>query len=363
MNNAKNLLLGTRKGLIQYQKNGSSWIHSKTDFLGIPVSLTFVDSRTDTWWACLDHGHWGVKLHRSVDMGKTWEEVEAPKFEEGYEVKEGVPANVSYIWAMTHGGDDNPGTLFTGTDPGALFKSTDNGDSWQLVESLWDHPTRKDQWFGGGRDNPGIHSIVVDPRDSDHIQVGISVAGVFKSVDGGKSWNPSNKGLSADFLPDPNSEVGQDPHLLIRAPSNPEVLWQQNHCGIFVSRDDSKNWTKVSQDKEVGPADFGFAIAVHEQKANMAWVAPGISDEVRIAVDQALCICRTDDYGETWTELRNGLPQENCFDIVYRHAMDISGDSLVFGTTTGNAFYSDDLGESWKRLSSELPMIYSVEIF
>lgn len=359
MESGSKLLLGTRKGLIIYNRTKKGWKHQSTHFLGIPVSLTFVDERTNTWWACLDHGHWGVKLHRSADEGKNWLEIEAPKFPEGLEIKEGKPANVNYIWAMSHGGLDHPERLYIGTDPGGLFISGDHGDTWQLVKSLWNHPSRN-QWFGGGRDDPGIHSICVDPRNSNHIHVGISVAGVFESKDGGETWSPANKGLTADFLPDPEAEIGQDPHLLVACASNPDMMWQQNHCGIFVSHDGSKIWENVSQPD--GPADFGFAIAVHDHHPGMAWVIPGISDQVRVAVDQALCVCRTDDAGENWQEFREGLPQENCFDIVYRHALDTSGDSLVFGTTTGNAYYSDDLGMSWKTLSNNLPMIYSVEI-
>lgn len=354
-----NLLLGTRKGLIVYQQHGDGWNHNATHFLGIPVSLTLVDERSGTWWACLDHGHWGCKLHRSSDQGKSWEEIEAPKFMEGMEVKEGVPAAVKYLWAMSHGGADKPCVLYLGTDPGALFRSTDNGNTWHLVESLWNHPSRE-KWFGGGRDNPGIHSVVVDPRDSNHIYVAVSCAGVFESFDAGETWQSANKGLKADFLPDPNSEIGQDPHILKACPSNPDVLWQQNHCGIFVSTDGAKNWKEVSQ--KDGPANFGFAVAIKQDNPDQAWVVPGISDEIRVAVDQALVVCRTDDGGKSWKEQRAGLPQENCFDIVYRHCLDISGACLVFGTTTGNVYYSNDLGENWVQLSSDLPMIYSVEI-
>ena len=168
--------------------------------------------------------------------------------------------------------------------------------------------------------------------------------------------------MNADFLPDPAAEVGQDPHLLVMAPSNPDVMWNQNHCGIYVSRDGSKNWEAVHQKREEGPANFGFAVAVHEFNPEVAWVVPGESDGVRVAVDLALCVCRTDDGGKSWRELRKGLPQENCYDITYRHALDVSGEGLVFGTTTGNVYYSADLGESWILLSSDLPMIYSVEL-
>jgi photosystem II stability/assembly factor-like uncharacterized protein len=284
--------------------------------------------------------------------------VTAPAYPEGEEIKEGVPASTRYIWAMADGGKNFLSRLWIGTDPGGLFLSEDEGNNFKLVESLWNHPTRKEGWFGGGRDQPGIHSIVVDPRDENHIHIGISCAGVFETSDAGKSWEIRNKGMRADFLPDPNAETGYDPHILVAAPSNPDILWQQNHCGIFVSTDGAKNWIEVSEAE--GPARFGFAISVAEDNPNQAWVAPADSDMIRTAIKGALCICRTDDGGKSWKALRKGLPQENCFDIVYRHALASSGDTVIFGTTTGNLFISNDRGESWEVINNYLPMVYSV---
>ena len=353
------LLLGTRKGLVTYKKNGSgNWDYDATHFLGIPVTIATIDKNTGYWWALLDHGHWGCKLHRSKD-GKEWEELEAPKYPDGEEIKDGVAAATKLLWAFSPGGRDQPGTIYIGTEPGGLFKSTNNGDSFELMRGLWDHESRKGQWFGGGRDHPGIHSILVDPNDSDHIYIAISCAGVFETHDGGKSWNPRNKGLRADFLPDPGSEIGQDPHLLEWCNANRDVMWQQNHCGIFKSMDGGANWEDVSE-KE-GPANFGFAVAVHDENPDMAWVVPGISDVTRVAVDQSLCVCRTDDGGKTWKDFRNGLPQGSAFDITYRHALALSGETLAFGTTTGNLYLSNDLGENWETISNSLPMVHSVE--
>lgn len=353
------LLIGTRKGLVRFDKNATGWKYTDVSFLGIPVSLTYCDERNGTWWACLDHGHWGNKLHRSHDQGKSWEEIAAPKYPEGIEIKEGQAASVKYLWAFAHGGADHPGRIFIGTVPGGLFMSENNGDSFELVESLWNHPSRKEHWFGGGFDHPGIHSILVDPRDSDHILVGISVAGVFETRDGGKSWNPKNTGLKADFLPNPDAEVGQDPHMLIHSPQQPDSLWQQNHCGIFKSQDGGMNWEDVSQAE--GPANFGFAIVMDQENPDRAWVIPGISDEIRVAVRQSLCVCRTEDGGKTWTDFREGLPQDSSFDIVYRHALARKGNTLAFGTTTGNLFLSENDGESWSALHHSLPMVYSVD--
>ena len=353
------LLLGTRKGFIAYRFKKNKWEPENLSFEGIPVSIAYADERTGTWWACLDHGHWGVKLHRSADRGNTWEELTAPAYPEGSVIKDDIPATTRYIWAMANGGKKFPSRIWLGTDPGGLFVSEDAGNSFQLVKSLWDHPTRKEGWFGGGRDQPGIHSIVVDPRNEDRLHIGISCAGVFETTDSGNTWHIRNKGMNADFLPDPNAETGYDPHILVAAPSNPDVLWQQNHCGIYRSTNAGLKWDDIGQTD--GPARFGFAIAVAEDDPDQAWVAPANSDMTRTAIKGALCICRTDDGGKTWKEQRKGLPQENCFDIVYRHALALSGDALAFGTTTGNLFFSDDKGENWQVLNNYLPMVYSVQ--
>lgn len=353
------LLLGTRKGLVAYQRKNGKWSVENISFEGIPVSIAYEDERSGKWWAALDHGHWGVKLHQSTDRGKSWSEITAPVYPEGSEVKEGVKATLRYIWALSHGGKSFPQRLWMGTDPGGLFVSEDDGSHFNLIESLWNHPTRKTNWMGGGRDLPGIHSVVVDPRNQERILIGISCAGVFETKDSGKNWSIKNKGLRADFLPDPYAEVGHDPHLLVASPSNPDVLWQQNHCGIFRSTNGGDSWQDISEPG--GPAKFGFAIAVADDNSEQAWVCPADSDAIRVSINGALCVCRTDDGGKSWKVLRKGLPQENCFDIVYRHALVCSGDQVAFGTTTGNFFFSPDRGEKWEVISNYLPMIYSVQ--
>lgn len=352
------LVLGTRKGLLIYEYSNRQWKLMCEAHTAIPISYSAVDPRNNTLWACLDHGHWAQKLHRSKDMGKTWEEVPAPAYPEGEEIKEGVPAATSYLWYLTPGGDDQPDRLYLGTEPGGLFQSDDGGDSFQLVTPLWNVPERKEWWFGGGRDHPGLCSLIVDPRDSNHLIAGISVGGVYESRDGGESWVGRNKGLRADFLPNPEAEFGHDPHFIMGSKSEPDKLWQQNHCGVFRTTDSAATWTKVSQ--ENGPVNFGFAVSVDDDNGDVAWVVPAVSDAYRVAVDRALCVCRTDDGGKTWTDFRAGLPQESCYDVVYRHALDRSGSRMAFGTTTGNVFVSDDNGESWQSLSNQLPPVYSV---
>jgi hypothetical protein len=289
----------------------------------------------------------------------TWEEIPPPSYPEEAEAKAGVPATLRYIWAAKHLPIGQNDSFLIGTEPGGLFHWSEENKDWTLNSSLWNQPSRKEQWFGGGRDFPGIHSIVVDPNDAKHWYVAISCAGVFESHDAGSNWVIRNQGLRADFLPDPFAEVGHDPHLLTLCEARPNIMWQQNHCGIFRSVDSGKNWTDISQKN--GPANFGFAIAAHESNENLAWVAPSISDEIRVAVDHALCISRTEDGGRTWTNLRNGLPQNSAFDIIYRHALISSGNTVIFGTTTGNLFYSNDGGDHWEAISHHLPMIHALE--
>ena len=353
------LLVSTRKGLVIFNKQHGTWKEESLHFKGIPISLSHYDPAHDALWAFQDHGHWGVKMSVSKDQGASWEEVPAPVFEEGKEVKEGIPATLRYIWAVSSKPVGN-GSLWLGSDPGGLFMSSDGGATFSLNEGLWNVPERTEHWMGGGRDLPGIHSIVVDPRDHNHIYVGISVAGVYETTDGGQTWQARNKGLRADFLPDPESEFGHDPHLLTLCAAQPDVLWQQNHCGIFRSTDGGKQWSNISETD--GPAHFGFAIVADEDDPDTAWVAPAISDEIRVAVDQSLCISRTEDGGKSWTALRNGLPQGNAYDIVYRHALVKDGDDLVFGTTTGNLFHSRDRGDSWNAVSHYLPMVYALDV-
>ena len=281
----------------------------------------------------------------------------APKYPEGAtRPDDGEPAATSYIWLVQPGGDDQPERLYVGTEPGGLFVSNDGGESFELVESLWNHKARK-TWGGGGRDHAGVCSIIVDPRDSNHVIIGISVGGVYETTDGGETWTSRQKGLSSYFLPNPDATDGHDPHFMLASPSNPDVLWQQNHCGVYRSTDGAQTWTDISQ--ENGPVNFGFPIALDEKDDNVAWVVPAHSDQFRVPIDGAICVCRTDDGGKTWQEFRTGLPQENAFDITFRHALDIDGDTLVFGTTAGNVYYSEDRGESWRTIAQNLAVVYS----
>ena len=303
----KSLLISSRKGLIVYTKSNGGWQYKTVHFNGIPVCLTYYDDAANELWAFLDHGHWGVKMQKSKDFGESWEEIPALKYPEGCEVKEGVPAALQYIWAVQK---DLHGRIWIGTVPGGLFMSDDGGATFQLNQGLWNHPHREKHWFGGGMDHPGVHSIVLDPADPNHMFVGVSVGGVYETTDGGETWQVRNSGLRADFMPDPHGELSHDPHLLVACPNSPQHMWQQNHCGIFKSTDGAKSWLDVTQ--KDGPANFGFAVEVDEKDPDTAWVVPGVSDEIRVAVDHSLWQLQADIRGRiTLGSWRSAKPLQN----------------------------------------------------
>lgn len=355
----KKLLVGTSKGLVIFKQSHAGWKVDEVHFRGMPVTVLFEDKRNGNWWVGLAHRHWGQKLFCSLNQGKNWKPIAMPSYPKDAVLGNGKRAVLKKIWTIEEAGGKDGNGLWVGTEPGALFYS-ENGKSFDLVEGLWNHPSRKDenQWFGAGRDHPFIHSIVVDPRDYRHLYVAVSCAGVFETNDGGLNWNPRNKGLIAAYLPNPDVEVGHDPHRMLLCKQTPDVLWQQNHCGIFRSLDAGQNWLNVTD--STGIADYGFALAVDESNPEMAWVIPAISDEERVAHDLALCVCRTEDGGKSWTALRKGLPQSNCFDIVFRHSLTKTDSQLAFGTATGNLYHSDNWGDSWTLLHSNLARVESI---
>lgn len=360
--------IATRKGLFQLDRSSSGWSLGRNDFHGEHVSMVLKDHRDGTTYAALNHGHFGVKLHRSSDDGLNWEECAVPVYPEGATLGAGPfsadgeskPASLSEIWSLESGGADQPNRLWCGTIPGGLFRSDDCGSSWQLVESLWDLPERQ-HWFGGGKDDPGIHSICVHPHNSKQVALSISCGGVWVTEDDGASWTCKADGIRAEYMPpeqanDPNI---QDVHRLVQSPSRPDTYWAQHHNGVFRTTDGANSWQEITA---IQPSGFGFAVAVHPQQPDTAWFVPAIKDECRIPVDGKFVITRTTDGGSTSEVLTNGLPQEKSYDIVYRHALDIdqSGDCLVAGSTTGNLWITEDGGDSWQTISTTLPPVYCV---
>jgi photosystem II stability/assembly factor-like uncharacterized protein len=349
------LLVGSSKGLIILTRQAGRWGISATQFVGLPVSLVYVDPRDGSWWVGVAHRHWGPKLHRSRDQGQHWEALPVPRFPPEAFFRADQPAQLKKIWCLQAGGPDQPGRMWLGVEPAALFFSDDGGASWQLETQLWQHPSRMDpnQWFGAGRDLPFLHSIVLDPHDSGHLYVAVSCAGIFETRDGAQSWHPRNQGLVAAYLPNPEVEVGHDPHRLLACPAHPSVMWQQNHCGVFRSTDGAKHWQMVSQPDLF--VSYGFALAVHEQDPAQAWVIPVQSDEQRVAPNLGLYVAHTRDGGQHWEAQRHGLPQQHAFDIVLRHGLARHQGVMAFGTNAGNLYLSEDDGHRWQCLSQTLP--------
>jgi hypothetical protein len=363
------LLLATRKGLFILDRSARGrWKVARTSFLGSPVTMALQDPRDRSIYAALNLGHFGVKLHHSVDGGKTWQERSAPAYppqpEDAPKPPEGAakpaPWTMIQIWVMEADGGPNAGGLWLGSIPGGLFHSPDGGATWNMNRALWDRAERQ-YWFGGGYDYPGIHSICVDPRDAGHVTVAVSCGGVWSTPDGGLSWECRAKGMRAAYVPpqradDPNI---QDPHRLVQCPADPDVMWVQHHNGIFRSTDAARSWQEIT---DVKPSTFGFSVAVHPKEPGTAWFVPAIKDECRLPVNGQVVVTRTRNAGQSFDVLRSGLPQRHAYDLIYRHCLDVdsSGDRLAVGSTTGALWISENQGDSWKCVSRHFPPLYCV---
>ena len=358
------LLISTRKGLFVAEPKGSEYDVVRASFVGDNVTLALVDPRGG-WYAALDHGHFGVKLHRSDDLGATWTEIASPAYPpqpEGQVDTSGsgkpVKWTTSLVWSLATA-LDRDGALWCGTLPGGLFRSDDRGASWRLCESLWFHPSRN-KWFGGGADDPGIHSICLHSRDPRTIVAAVSCGGIWRSRDAGATWANTATGMRATFMPPERQQDPdiQDVHYLVQCAMHPNVWWAQHHCGIWRSTDDMASWTEIAK---AGPSTFGFPVVVDPFDAETAWFIPAESDQKRIPVAGKLVVTRTRDGGKTFDVLSRGLPDRFAYDIVYRHAFSMSAEgTLALGTTTGNVFASRDRGDSWSAVSHHLPPVHAI---
>lgn len=352
--------VATRKGLFELAQKNGEWEIDARHFLGEPVSMVLSDARDGTVYAALNLGHFGAKLHRRDPGSTEWTEVGVPVYpEKPADSTDKTEWKLKQIWSLESGGADEPGVLWAGTLPGGLFRSSDRGETWQLVDSLWNMPGRPD-WFGGGYDTPGIHSICVDPRDSRSVLIGISCAGAWLTTDGGATWALRAKGMQARYMPPDmmDQEVAQDPHRIVRCAGEPDKLWCQHHSGIWRSVDNGAQWTEVTAPL----SSFGFGVAVHPRDGETAWFVPGVADEQRIPVDAAMATTRTTDGGQTFTVQRNGLPQDHCYDLVYRHCLVVADDgkTLLMASTTGGVWLSTNGGDYWRTISQNMPPVYAV---
>lgn len=268
---------------------------------------------------------------------------------------EAADAAVERIWQIRPDTEERPGVVWVGAEPISVWKSTDGGGSFELNRALWEHPD-KDRW-GAGAGGAAVHTIVPDPRDENLVHLAMSAGGVYRSTDAGASWTARNRGISAYFLPDPEPEVGQCVHKI--AADVDGRLYAQNHRGVYRSDDSGDTWVSIADGL---PADFGFVMLTHPRRSGTAWVVPLVSDWERIAPEGRLAVHRTDDAGATWRRLDAGLAERD-WNAVLRDAADVDTEDPVgvyFGTRGGSVYASADEGGTFQEVLGHLPDVLCV---
>ncbi|MGP3948426.1 WD40/YVTN/BNR-like repeat-containing protein [Streptomyces sp. 7N604] len=350
------LAAGTRKGLFVGRRRGGGWDFEGPYFNAEAVYSVGIDTRSTTprLLAGGTNSHWGPSVFHSDDLGKTWEEPQQP----AVKFPKDTGASLERVWQLQPAGPAAPGVVYAGTEPGALFRSEDGGETFELVRPLWDHPTREKWQPGGG--GLAVHTVITDPRDADAVTVAVSTGGVYRSLDGGASWAPSNSGVQAVFLPDPYPDFGQCVHKIAQDAGDPDRLYLQNHWGVYRSDDSGATWTSIGEGL---PSDFGFPVAAHPHRADVAYVFPLNADEDRVPAGRRCRVYRTEDAGASWQELGTGLPEGAHYGTVLRDALctdDADPAGVYFGNRNGELFASADDGDSWQLIAAHLPDVLCV---
>lgn len=352
------LMVGTRKGLWMGTSDESreQWSWTGPHFNMEEVYSCMIDTRRDTPRLLVGAASsWiGPQIGRSDDLGATWES----GADGAIRFPEGTDASVERVWQLQPGvGDD---VVWAGTEPGAVFRSDDRGETFRLERALWDHPHRKE--WAAGYGGQAFHTLLPHPTDADSVTVAISTGGVYQTTDGGDSWEPRNKGIRADFLPEDQRypEFGQCVHKVARHPSRPERLFAQNHGGVYRSDDEGVSWVSIAEGL---PADFGFPVVVHPHEPETVHVFPLSGAEGRYPTDGRARVWRSKDAGETWEALGDGTLPDAFFVGVMRDGMcmdDHESAGIYVGARNGSAWGSFDAGATWKELVRDLPDVMVV---
>ena len=353
------LLVGTNKGafFLRSSRDRLRWDVAGPYFHGQGIYAMAYDGRNGRHrlWVSANNVMWGAFLRSSDDFGRIW----TNPLEASIRFPAESGASLRNIWQICLGRNDEPEKLYCGVEPAALFESGNEGESWSLVRGLYDHPHRP-RWMPS---NGGLtlHTILPDPCNKDRMYVAVSAGGVYRTDDGGTTWQARNNGVRVMFLPEKYPEFGQCVHKIVLHESRPERLFLQNHWGLYRSDNLGDSWQDIARGV---PSDFGFAMLMHPHDADCVYIVPVESDEFRCTPDGHLRVYRTRNAGGSWEALDRGLPQKGAYETVLRDAM--SSDSLdpagiYFGTRSGTVYGSRDEGKSWKKIVERLPQILCVK--
>jgi photosystem II stability/assembly factor-like uncharacterized protein len=350
------LAIGTRKGLwLARSDDRRTWSLDGPHLLMTEVPSVAIDTRDGGThlMAGARSEHWGPTVQHSDDLGRTWSEAEGGAIV--------FPADadtaLERVWQLKPDTAARPGVVWAGCEPTSLWRSDDGGRTFSLVQGLWNHPHRP-QWYPGAG-GAAVHTVLPHPSDDARVMVAMSTGGVYASEDAGGTWNPRNKGIHVKFMPDPYPEFGQCVHKVARDAGNPEVLYAQNHGGVYRSDDNGDTWTSIAEGL---PADFGFIALGHPRDADRAWVVPLTADMERVPPQGRLRVHRTEDGGSTWTANESGLP-DDCWVTPLRDAAcvdDLDPVGLYLGTRAGSVYASADEGRTFTTVAENLPDVLCV---
>jgi hypothetical protein len=353
------LLVGTMKGafLLWSDETRKKWRVEGPHFRGESVYAMAHDNRAgrNRTFAATRNFHWGGVLRSSDDYGRTWSSPERQNVR--FPVDSGLA--LVQIWQVATGRPSEPEVLYCGVEPAALFESHDAGETWEPVEGLLNHDQR--QYWQPGAGGLCLHTIIPDPNDPKRMLIAISAAGVYRTDDGGKNWRPRNVGVRAEFLPDKYPEFGQCVHKVVHHPARPERLFLQNHWGLYRTDDWGDNWKDIANGV---PSDFGFAMTMHPKDLDTVYIVPLESDEFRCTPEAKLRVYRTTNAGGSWEPLSDGLPQSGAYETVLRDALAVDSldpAGIYFGTRSGKLFGSSDEGGSWREIADGLPPVVCVK--